>query len=51
LELSARYRITPLGKEAQPFELTGKELMEYGIPITLSEKPSALFVIYEKIKW
>jgi len=50
LELSARYRITPLGKEAQPFELTGKELMEYGIPITLSEKPSAIIVIYKKIE-
>ncbi len=50
LESNARYRITPLNKEGQPFELTGKELMEYGVPITLSEKPSALFILYEKIK-
>ena len=50
LELKAKYRITQLHKEAKTLELTGKELMDYGVPLTLPEKPSALFVIYEKIK-
>lgn len=48
LELETIYRITPLKKEGQTFELTGKELMDSGIPITLPEKSSALIMIYEK---
>ncbi len=50
LELKSRYLILPLQKNAQPLTLTGKELMEYGIPITLPDKPSATIITYKKIE-
>lgn len=48
LDINATYKITPLRKGISTTELSGKDLMEKGIPLTISEKPSALFVMYEK---
>jgi len=50
LELDTKYHIASPSKEGQSLELTGKELTEHGVPITLPEKPSAICLVYEKMK-
>jgi len=46
---NARYRVVNLDQPDNPVELTGKELSEKGVPITIQEKPGSAFFIYTRI--
>ncbi len=50
LDSGAKYRVTPLRQGTAPVEMTGAELMKDGIPLSIPEKPGALFVLYEAVK-
>lgn len=48
LDPDARYRITDLDARTAPQDLTGRELMEGGLSVTLADAPSSLLLIYER---
>ncbi len=49
LDSEARYLITNLD-EKKPVEITGHELMEKGLLITISDRPGAALITYKKVK-
>jgi alpha-galactosidase len=49
LDPNARYRVVNLDQPDKPVELTGKELSEKGVAITIHEKPGCAFFIYTRI--
>lgn len=49
LEADATYRITHLDT-ADSKEMAGRELMDKGLPVTLSETPSAAVIVYQRAK-
>lgn len=49
LEPEARYAVTNLDAPESRIEVTGKELMETGMPVTMLERPAAVIYAYEKI--
>lgn len=48
LESSARYRIS--GVDAEPVEANGTELMNEGLPVTLTDRPAARIIFYEQVR-
>ena len=42
------YEVVPLAKDAPSFAMSGKELMEQGIPVSIYEAPGALFLKYKR---
>ncbi len=48
LEPEARYVVTDLDTE-QPVEMIGRELMEQGVLVNISEKPGAALIVYKKV--
>jgi len=49
LEASARYRVVNLDAPAAT-EMSGAELMEKGLPISIAQQPGAAIVTYQKVK-
>ena len=48
LDPAATYRITNLDQAHQSLELTGQELAEQGLPVTMTQAPQALTIAYAK---
>lgn len=48
LSREGRYRVTDLGS-AQSKEISGQELLEKGVPVSLPEQPAAAVFVYERI--
>jgi alpha-galactosidase len=49
LNPDAHYRVTNVDQPDKPLELTGKELLEKGLPISIPEKPGTAFFLYERV--
>ncbi|MCY3017436.1 MAG: alpha-galactosidase [Planctomycetota bacterium] len=49
LESEARYTVTDLDRGA-PQELSGRELLEKGLQVTIPNRPSAVVIIYKKMR-
>ena len=49
LDPDARYGVTPTGP-SETVEMSGRELLEKGLPITLTERPSVMVITYERAK-
>jgi alpha-galactosidase len=50
LEASARYRVTNLDDSATT-ELTGHELMESGLLVSLTTAPASALIVYQRVAW
>ena len=49
LDANGRYLVTDLDGGA-PFEMSGAELLQQGLPVTLKDKPAAGLIAYKRIK-
>jgi alpha-galactosidase len=49
LNPESRYKVTPLQQDAVYMEMSGKLLMEKGVPVTIKEKPGVVFLSYEQM--
>ncbi len=49
LEAGKSYRVTNLDTPDAPKEYSGKELMEKGLPVSITEKPGTAFFVYQEI--
>jgi hypothetical protein len=49
LDANARYLVTELDGDA-PAQMTGRELLEQGLPVILKEKPAAGLIGYRRMK-
>jgi alpha-galactosidase len=49
LSPAARYRVTDLNGSA-PIEIAGQELIEKGLPVSLSEMPAGAILVYQRLK-
>ena len=47
LEPDARYAVTDLDAGA-PVEMTGRDLMEGGLPVTIKDRPGAVIIVYKR---
>jgi alpha-galactosidase len=50
LDANARYLVTNLDPAGSPRKLTGRELIESGLPVSLNEQPSCLVLTYRKVR-
>jgi len=50
IDPAARYRVTNLDDPDHPLELVGKELIETGLPVSMTEKPGTAFFVYHLVK-
>ena len=48
LEPDARYRVTNVD-EPGALEMTGRELMEGGLPVALKNAPQAAVIVYQRV--
>ncbi len=48
LDAAARYRVTDIDTPATARVYSGKELMERGLPVTITNKPGAVIITYKK---
>jgi len=49
LEATARYRLTDLDHRDAPVWMTGKELMEDGLQVEVTDRPGAAIVVYRRV--
>ena len=49
LEASARYRVTSLDAPEEK-DMTGRELMEQGLPVSITDQPGAAIITYRALK-
>ena len=47
LDPAAQYEVTDVDT-SQPVQITGKELMDKGLPVSIAEQPGALLFCYRK---
>ncbi len=50
LEQSGAYRVANLDPPEAAVEMTGKELMESGLPVTMARAPQAVSLVYQRAK-
>jgi alpha-galactosidase len=50
LDANAKYAVTNVDEPDKRLEVSGKELVENGLVITMQEKPSAAVFVYERVK-
>ncbi|MCP4639871.1 MAG: hypothetical protein GY851_05535 [bacterium] len=50
LEPGARYSVTPLEPAGEPYEATGKVLMDEGVRVAIPDRPGVFIVMYEAVK-
>ncbi len=48
LDRSARYTVTDLDTPEKPFEMTGGDLMDKGIPVEISTRPGSVLFTYKR---
>jgi hypothetical protein len=48
LEPTARYRVTNVDEQGRP-EMTGRELMDQGLPVALKNAPQAAIIVYKRV--
>ncbi|MHB1038489.1 MAG: NPCBM/NEW2 domain-containing protein [Pirellulales bacterium] len=49
LDLAAQYEVTDLDVQ-KPQRMSGRELLERGLPVTIPAKPGAAVILYKKVK-
>ena len=49
LDPAARYAVTDLDAAGRT-ELTGRELMEEGLPVSLKKQPDSALVVYKRVE-
>jgi len=50
LDEAAVYEVTMLGEAGKPVRMTGRRLVESGLPVKTMRAPQAIVVIYRKVK-
>ena len=49
LDPAARYALTDLDVPDHPMTHTGRELLEPGVPVSITNKPGAVVITYKKL--
>ncbi|HOZ49634.1 MAG TPA: NPCBM/NEW2 domain-containing protein [Candidatus Hydrogenedentes bacterium] len=49
LDADVRYRVTDLDRPDSPVEVSGKDLLERGLEVTIADRPGSAFFVYKKL--